>query len=100
MDFVNGPQSQFGRRDSYPVCRAPTPHKAMTRFTFRVTSASALVLMTTIAVCFVVCEAWAQENERPFGLFGLFNGSDRLGGEIGAPPPAADRTSQITAPRL
>src|SRR5258708_3610206 len=72
----------------------------MTRFTFRVTSASALVLMTTIAVCFVVCEAWAQENERPFGLFGLFNGSERLGGEPGAPPAGADRMAQMSGPDL
>src|SRR5437588_220865 len=58
----------------------------MTRFTFHVTLASALVLMTLIAA---VCGARAQENERPFGLFGLFNGSERLGGERSSPPAGA-----------
>src|SRR5260370_29637205 len=72
----------------------------MTRFTFRVTSASALVLMTTIAVGLVVCEAGAQDNARPFGLLGLFNGSERLGGEPGAPPAGADRMAQMSGPDL
>src|SRR5262249_51823709 len=72
----------------------------MTRFTFRVTSASALVLMALIAVSSLVCEARAQESERPFGLFGLFNGSDRLGGDRGAPPAGADRMAQMSGPDL
>jgi len=69
----------------------------MTRFTFHVTSASALVLMTLIAA---VCGARAQENERPFGLFGLFNGSERLGGERSPPPAGADRMAQMSGPDL
>jgi len=69
----------------------------MTRFTFHVTLASALVLMTLIAA---VCGARAQENERPFGLFGLFNGSERLGGERGPPPAGADRMAQVSGPDL
>jgi len=69
----------------------------MTRFTFHVTLASALVLMTLIAA---VCGARAQENERPFGLFGLFNGSERLGGERGPPPAGADRMAQMSGPDL
>jgi tol-pal system protein YbgF len=72
----------------------------MTRFTFRVTSASALVLMALIAVSSLVCEARAQDSERPFGLFGLFNGSERLGGERSAPPAGADRTAQMSGPDL
>ena len=71
--------------------------KVMTRFTLHVTSASALVLMTLIAA---VCGARAQENERPFGLFGLFNGSERLGGERGPPPAGADRMAQVSGPDL
>ncbi len=69
----------------------------MTRFTFHVTLASALVLMTLIAA---VCGARAQENERPFGLFGLFNGSERLGGERSPPPAGADRMAQMSGPDL
>src|SRR5215468_4600928 len=72
----------------------------MTRFTFRVTSAFALVLMALIAVSSLVCEARAQESERPFGLFGLFNGSERLGGDRGAPPAGADRMAQMSGPDL
>jgi tol-pal system protein YbgF len=72
----------------------------MTRFTFRVTSASALVLMALIAVSSLVREARAQDSERPSGLFGLFNGSERLGGERGAPPAGADRMAQMSGPDL
>ena len=72
----------------------------MTRFTFRVTSAFALVLMALIAVSSLVCEARAQESERPFGLFGLFNGSERLGGDRGAPPAGADRMAEMSGPDL
>jgi len=69
----------------------------MTRFTFRVTSASALVVMTMVGVS---SGSPAQENERPFGLFGLFNGSERLGSERSAPPAGADRTAQMSGPDL
>jgi tol-pal system protein YbgF len=70
----------------------------------------------------VVSVSWAQESERPFGLFDkIFRGSERTGGERGAAPTAApeyssqdrsgpdrggpdrsgqDRTAQISGPDL
>jgi TolA-binding protein len=70
----------------------------MARFALRVTTASALVLTAMIASSSALHPARAQESERPFGLFGLFNGSERLGGERGAPAADADRTGQASGP--
>ena len=66
----------------------------MARFALRVTTASALVLTAMIAASSALHPARAQESERPFGLFGIFNGSERLGGERGAPSADADRAAQ------
>jgi tol-pal system protein YbgF len=70
----------------------------MARFALRVTTASALVLTAMIAASFALHSARAQESERSFGLFGIFNGSERLGGERGAPPADADRAPQVSGP--
>jgi tol-pal system protein YbgF len=70
----------------------------MARFALRVTTASALVLTAMIASSSALHPARAQESERPFGLFGLFNGSERLGGERGAPSGDADRSAQASGP--
>jgi tol-pal system protein YbgF len=98
-EFVNGLQSQFGRRDSYPVARLEHL-KTMTRFPFRMTTASALVLVVMTAAPVALGQALAQESERPFGLFGLFGGSERLSGERAAPSAPADRTAQVSGPDL
>jgi tol-pal system protein YbgF len=71
----------------------------MTRFALRVTTASALTFVAMMAACPVLCRAWAQETERPFGLFGIFSGSERMGAERSA-PAGADRTAQISGPDL
>src|SRR5262249_12052533 len=63
---------------------------AMARFALRVTTASALIFAAMADP--VLCRAWAQETERPFGLFGIFNGSERMGGS--APAAGAERTAQ------
>ena len=70
----------------------------MTRFPFRVTTASALVWVAMTAAPVTLGQALAQESERPFGLFGLFGGSERLSGERGAPSASADRTAQVSGP--
>jgi tol-pal system protein YbgF len=70
----------------------------MARFALRVTTASALVLTAMIAASLALHSARAQESERSFGLFGIFNGSERLGGERGAPPADADRAPQVSGP--
>jgi tol-pal system protein YbgF len=45
--------------------------------------------------------AWAQDNERPAGLFDIiFGGSERLGGDRSAAQPAAEHTAQAAAPDL
>ena len=67
----------------------------MARFALRVTTASALVL---IAMSAALHPARAQESERSFGLFGLFNGSERLGGDRGAPSADGDRAAQASGP--
>ena len=72
--------------------------KHMARFALRVTTVSALVLTAMIAASSALHPARAQENERPFGLFGLFNGSERLGGERGAPSAEGDRAAQASGP--
>jgi tol-pal system protein YbgF len=69
----------------------------MARFALRVTMASALVLIAMSASS-ALQPARAQESERPFGLFGLFNGSERLGGERSAPSAGADGTAQVSGP--
>ena len=69
----------------------------MARFALRVTTAYALVL-TAMSASSALQPARAQESERPFGLFGLFNGSERLGGERGAPSAGADGTAQVSGP--
>jgi tol-pal system protein YbgF len=69
----------------------------MARFALRVTTASALVLIA-MAASSALHPARAQESERSFGLFGLFNGSERLGGERGAPSADADRAAQASGP--
>jgi tol-pal system protein YbgF len=69
----------------------------MARFALRVTTASALVLMAMSASSGLQ-PARAQESERPFGLFGIFNGSERLGGERSAPSAGADGTAQVSGP--
>jgi TolA-binding protein len=68
----------------------------MARFALRVTTASALIFAAVTAADSVLCRAWAQE--RPFGLFGIFNGSERMGGS--APAASAERTAQSSAPDL
>jgi tol-pal system protein YbgF len=72
----------------------------------RVTTASTLAIAAITVGCAalpaalspVVSVAWAQESERPFGLFDkLFGGSERLRGEGGervAPPSTPDYNSQ------
>jgi tol-pal system protein YbgF len=72
----------------------------MIRFPFRVTTASALVLVAMTAAPVALGQALAQESERPFGLFGLFGGSERLNGERGGPSASADRTAQVSGPDL
>jgi tol-pal system protein YbgF len=64
----------------------------MARFALRVTTASALIFAAMTAADAVLCRAWAQETERPFGLFGIFNGSERMGGS--APSAGGERTAQ------
>jgi len=80
--------------------RGSNTPEAMTRFAFRVATASALALMAVTAASSVLCPASAQESERPFGLFGLFSGSERLGGERSAPSASADQTAQVSGPDL
>jgi tol-pal system protein YbgF len=74
--------------------------KTMTRFPFRVTTASALVLVAMTAAPVAFGQALAQESERPFGLFGFFSGSERLSGERAAPSASADQTAQLSGPDL
>jgi tol-pal system protein YbgF len=69
----------------------------MTRFPFRVTTASALVLVAMTAAPLAFGQALAQESERPFGLFGLFSGSERLSA---ASSSSADQTAQVSGPDL
>jgi tol-pal system protein YbgF len=57
----------------------------MAHFALRVTTASALALIAMTAVSSALHPARAQESERPFGLFGIFNGSERLGGDRSGP---------------
>jgi len=64
------------------------------------TTASALVLVVMTAAPVALGQALAQESERPFGLFGLFGGSERLSGERAAPSAPADRTAQVSGPDL
>jgi tol-pal system protein YbgF len=70
----------------------------MARFALRVTTASALGLVMMMAANPTLSTAWAQEGERPFGLFDrIFSGSERFnagGNERGA--PGADRTAQMS----
>ncbi|HYZ45052.1 MAG TPA: tol-pal system protein YbgF [Xanthobacteraceae bacterium] len=70
----------------------------MARFALRVTTASALVLIAMSAASSALHPARAQESERSFGLCGLFNGSERLGGERGAPSGDGDRAAQVSGP--
>ena len=70
----------------------------MARFALRVTTASALVLIAMSAASSALHPARAQESERSFGLFGLFNGSERLGGDRGAPSADGDRAAQASGP--
>lgn len=72
----------------------------MTGSPFRATTVSALVLVAMTAAPSLLCRAWAQESDRPFGLFGLFSGSERLGGERSTPSASADRTAQVSGPDL
>src|SRR5262245_55026678 len=72
----------------------------MTRFPFRVTTASAFVLVAMTAAPVALGQALAQESERPFGLFGLFSGSERLSGERTEPSASGDRTAQVSGPDL
>src|SRR4029453_19060853 len=58
-EFVNGPQSQFGRRDSYPVPRLEHL-KTMTRFPFRMTTASALVLVVMTGAPGALGKVWGE----------------------------------------
>ena len=67
----------------------------MARFALRVTTAFALIFAAVTAPDPVLCRAWAQETERPFGLFGIFNGSERMGGSV--PAAGAERTAQSSA---
>jgi TolA-binding protein len=60
--------------------------------------ASALIFAAVTATDSVFCQAWAQETERPFGLFCIFNGSERMGGS--APAAGAERTAQSSTPDL
>jgi tol-pal system protein YbgF len=71
---------------------------AMARFALRVTTASALGLVMMMGARPALSTAWAQESERPFGLFDrIFSGSERFnagGDERGA--PGADRSAQMS----
>jgi len=72
----------------------------MARFALRVTAAFALGLATMAAAH---PGAWAQESERPFGLFDrIFNGSERFNGgnERGDSAAGLDRTAQMSGPDL
>src|SRR5262245_58148460 len=72
----------------------------MARFALRVTTAFALGLATMAAAH---PGAWAQESERPFGLFDrIFSGSERFNGanERGDPSAGLDRTAQMSGPDL
>src|SRR5215470_8683331 len=72
-------------------------HNNMVRFALRVTTASALVLMAMSASS-GLRPVRAQESERPFGLFGIFSGSERLGGERSVPSAGADGAAQVSGP--
>jgi tol-pal system protein YbgF len=74
----------------------------MARFALRVTTASALGLAIMMAARPALSTAWAQEGERPFGLFDrIFSGSERFGGnERGDPSAGVDRTAQMSGPDL
>jgi tol-pal system protein YbgF len=91
-------QSQFRRRDSYGIAGFQYSKIAMARFALRVTTASALICAAMTGAGPTLRPAWAQETERPFGLFGIFNGSERMGGS--APSADAERTAQASAPDL
>jgi tol-pal system protein YbgF len=71
---------------------------------FRAIKASALAFALIVAACPAVDTAWAQESERPFGLFDkIFGGSERMnggGGERAAPPAGQDRTAQVSGSDL
>jgi tol-pal system protein YbgF len=70
----------------------------MARFALRVTAAFALGLATMAAAH---PGAWAQESERPFGLFDrIFSGSERFNGgnERADPSAGLDRTAQMSGP--
>jgi tol-pal system protein YbgF len=72
----------------------------MARFALRVTTAFALGLAIMAAAH---PGAWAQESERPFGLFDrIFSGSERFNGgnERGDPSAGLDRTAQMSGPDL
>jgi len=73
-------------------------HNDMAGFALRVTTASALALIAMSAASSALHPARAQESERPFGLFGIFNGSERLGGERSTPSAGADGTAQVSGP--
>src|ERR1700730_8310628 len=70
----------------------------MARFALRVTTASALVLIAMSASSSALHPARAQESNRSFRLFGLFNGSERLGGDRGAPSADGGRAAQDSGP--
>jgi tol-pal system protein YbgF len=76
----------------------------MTSFALQRVFALALIAVATAGTN--ACPAWAQDNERPVGLFDLiFGGSERLGGERSSSPQvlehqALDRTAQAGAPDL
>ena len=74
----------------------------MARFPLRVTTASVLAFAAMAAAC--PAQAWAQEAERPFGLFDrIFSGSESFGGgsnERGGPAPGGDRTAQVAGSDL
>jgi tol-pal system protein YbgF len=75
----------------------------MARFALRVTTASALGLAIMMAARPALSTAWAQEGERPFGLFDrIFSGSERFGGgsERGASPSTAEQTAQMSGSDL
>jgi tol-pal system protein YbgF len=60
----------------------------------------ALRQIFALALTLASSSAWAQESERPVGLFDLiFGGSERLAGERSA-QPAVERTAQAGAPDL
>jgi tol-pal system protein YbgF len=85
------------------VLKGSNRTRPMGRFALRVTTASVLAFAAMTAAWPAQSRAWAQEAERPFGLFDrIFSGSDRFGGggNERSAPAGGDRTAQMAGSDL